>query len=158
MLVRPPFYISLFCTCEQPSLKLFISTLSLVSTLICLYIVFSCTKLFLLFLLSVSTLKLYAFLNSTLSSLHYTFLFLFRSNTRTWPSKFGILAARPAFVPTGDATSPILVYRPFSALFYAHSLDAIVFVVDSADYDRLSIARSELDVILNVSTRTSSLS
>ena len=53
---------------------------------------------------------------------------------------------KQVFVPTGVATTKILVCDRL----ISSQLDAIVFVVDSADTDRIPIAKTELMAILNV--------
>lgn len=54
--------------------------------------------------------------------------------------------AKRVFVPFGDVTSLIQVRRRMDVL----SLDAVIFVVDSADIDRLNVAKAELSAILKV--------
>ena len=90
------------------------------------------------------------------SSLHFPFLVQVKYKNLTF--QVWDLGGQTSIRPYWRCYFPDTGISALSALFYAHSLDAIVFVVDSADYDRLSIARSELDVILNVSTRIPSLS
>ena len=53
---------------------------------------------------------------------------------------------KQVFVLTGVATTKILV----GGRLVSSQIDAIVFVVDSADTDRIPIAKTELMAILNV--------
>ena len=53
---------------------------------------------------------------------------------------------KQVFVLTGVATTKILV----RSRLISSQIDAIVFVVDSADTDRIPIAKTELMAILNV--------
>lgn len=53
---------------------------------------------------------------------------------------------KQVFVLIGDVISPILVLVFFDILL----LDAVIYVVDSADIDRLSVAKAELAAILKV--------
>ena len=44
----------------------------------------------------------------------------------------------------------VIVYRPYWRCYYANT-DAIIYVVDSADRERLAISKSELVSMLEVS-------
>lgn len=68
------------------------------------------------------------------------------SNTKTSHSRYGIWEARQVSDLTGVVTSRILVIDVYLSSF----VDAVIFVVDSADIDRLNIAKAELAAILKV--------
>lgn len=53
---------------------------------------------------------------------------------------------RPVSDHSGVAISPIRVYSSVRSLH----VDAVIYVVDSADIDRLNIAKAELAAILKV--------